>query len=164
MNIRRKAALGAALVVLATIAAEAQQAPRFSEESRSLVGPLPYAAEVQAPALPPEVVDDKRRRRNYPDQPPVIPHSIRDYQIDRNSNKCLTCHSRQFTEQTQAPMISVTHYMDRAGNMLAAVSPRRYFCTACHVTQAATEPLVENRFTDVDELLKQNPPAGQQRR
>src|SRR5689334_20460018 len=149
MNIRRKAALGAALVALATISAEAQQAPRFSEESRRLVGPLPYVAEVQAPALPPEVVDDKRRRRNYPDQPPVIPHSIRDYQIDRNSNKCLTCHSRQFTEQSPAPMISVTHYMDRDGNMLAAVAPRRYFCPPCPVPQANADPPVPDRFVDV---------------
>jgi nitrate reductase cytochrome c-type subunit len=127
--------------------------PRFAAESRRLVGPLPYTEEVPTAPLPPEVVDDRRKKRNYPDQPPVIPHAIRDYQIDRNSNKCLTCHSRQFTEQSQAPMISVTHYMDRDGNVLAAVSPRRYFCTACHVPQAATDPLVPNRFVDVDQML-----------
>jgi nitrate reductase cytochrome c-type subunit len=134
--------------------------PRFADESRRLVGPVPYTEEVPAPPLPPEIVDDKRRKRNYPDQPPVIPHAIRDYQIDRNSNKCLTCHSRQFTEQSQAPMISVTHYMDRDGNMLAAVSPRRYFCTACHVPQTATDPLVPNRFVDVDALLQDASPGS----
>jgi len=137
--------------------------PRFAGESRRLVGPLPFTTEVPAPPLPPDIVDDKRRKRNYPDQPPVIPHSIRDYQIDRNSNKCLTCHSRQFTEQSQAPMISVTHYMDRGGNVLAAVSPRRYFCTQCHVPQTTAEPLVQNRFVDVDEMLGA-PPQGSTRR
>ena len=161
MSIRKRAALAVALLALAGGAVEAQQASRFADEPRGLVGPLPYPEEVQAAPLPPEIVDDKKRKRNYPDQPPLIPHSIRDYQIDRNSNKCLTCHSRQFTEQSQAPMISVTHYMDRAGNMLAAVSPRRYFCTSCHVTQASTEPLVENRFIDVDQMLKRTAPPGE---
>ncbi|PJI52124.1 hypothetical protein CTI14_47775, partial [Methylobacterium radiotolerans] len=31
------------------------------------------------------------------------------------------------TEQTQAVPLSVTHYMDRDSNVLAEVSPRRYF-------------------------------------
>jgi cytochrome c-type protein NapB len=49
-------------------------------------------------------------------------------------------------------MISVTHYMTREGQMLADVSPRRYFCTACHVPQADTTPLVGNSFTDMSKL------------
>ena len=49
-------------------------------------------------------------------------------------------------------MISVTHYMTREGQMLADVSPRRYFCTACHVPQADTAPLVDNTFNDMSEL------------
>ena len=40
----------------------------------------------------------------------------------------------------------------REGQMLADVSPRRYFCTACHVPQADTAPLVGNTFTDMSEL------------
>jgi cytochrome c-type protein NapB len=36
---------------------------------------------------------------------------------------------------------------------LAAVSARRYFCTQCHVPQVEVEPLVENRFEDIDTLL-----------
>ena len=71
-----------------------------------------------------------------PDQPPVIPHSIEGYQLSVNTNRCLSCHKREFTEGSGAPMISVTHYMTRDGQMLADVSPRRYFCTACHVPQA----------------------------
>jgi cytochrome c-type protein NapB len=148
-------ALAAATLLGFALSSEAQAPhPNFENESRRLVGPFPFTAEPQAPPLPPEIIDDRRKKRNYPDQPPVIPHSIRDYQIDRNSNRCLTCHSRQFTEATQAPMISVTHYMDREGNILAGVSPRRYFCTQCHVPQTTTEPLVDNRFTDVDTMLQ----------
>jgi len=51
-------------------------------------------------------------------------------------------------------MISVTHYVDRNGNFLAEMSPRRYFCNQCHVTQVETGPLVENTFEDVDLILR----------
>jgi cytochrome c-type protein NapB len=49
-------------------------------------------------------------------------------------------------------MISVTHFMTREGQMLADVSPRRYFCTMCHVRQADVQPVVGNDFTDMIEL------------
>ena len=99
---------------------------------------------VPADPLPKWIVDDVRQMRAYPDQPPVIPHSIEGYQLSVNTNRCLSCHKREFTEGSGAPMISVTHYMTRDGQMLADVSPRRYFCTACHVPQADVQPLVEN--------------------
>ena len=51
-------------------------------------------------------------------------------------------------------MVSVTHYVDRNGNFLAAMSPRRYFCNQCHVTQVETRPLVDNIFEDVDLILR----------
>ena len=43
--------------------------------------------------------------RNYPEQPPVIPHSIDGYQIDLQSNKCLSCHARARTAELRAPMV-----------------------------------------------------------
>lgn len=96
---------------------------------------------------------DLKRVRNYPEQPPTIPHNIRDYEISLNANKCLSCHNRTRVGESQAPMVSVTHFMDRDGQVLATVSPRRYFCTQCHVTQLDTKPLIENTFKDVEELL-----------
>ena len=66
--------------------------------------------------------------------------------------ECLSCHKREFTESSGAPMISVTHYITRDGQMLADVSPRRYFCTACHVPQAAVTPPVENTFIDMSQM------------
>ena len=108
---------------------------------------------------PPRMADvdnrDIKRARNYPMQPPTIPHRIRDYRVDMNSNKCLSCHSRKQTEASQAPMISVTHYMDREGNFLADVSPRRYFCEQCHVVQTNAPSLVGNDFKDIDQLLRE---------
>src|SRR5690349_24722524 len=128
-------------LIAAGIAASAADAPR-------LRGPLPFTAETAAPPIAADITDDKRRVRNYPDQPPVIPHAIRDYQIDLNGNKCLSCHSCKAVEVSQAPMISVTHFMDRDGEILAAISPRRYFCTQCHVPQTAADPPVPNLFQD----------------
>lgn len=103
---------------------------------------------------------DVRRSRNYAMQPPVVPHKIDGYQLDKNANRCMMCHSRTRTQESQAPMISVTHFMDRDGNFLAELSPRRYFCLQCHVPQADLKPLVENEFVDVDTLLsKPSKPA-----
>ncbi len=117
-------------------------------------GDSPISEETAPPRMPQEENTDIKRGRNYPMQPPTIPHKIDGYQVDLNSNKCLSCHSRRRTEESQAPMVSVTHYMDRDGNFLAEVSPRRYFCNQCHVTQTNARPLVENTFQDIDEILK----------
>lgn len=110
--------------------------------------------EFPAPPLANDENKDLKRERNYPEQPPTIPHSIRGYQVDANGNRCLTCHSRANSPRTQAPMISITHYMDRDGQALAAVAPRRYFCTQCHMPQKEVKPLVENRFENIDQLLQ----------
>lgn len=96
---------------------------------------------------------DLRFNRAYPMQPPPIPHKITGYQIDLKANKCMSCHARTRVEESQAPMISVTHFMDRDGNFLADVSARRYFCTQCHVPQVEREPLIENNFKDVHHLI-----------
>ena len=111
-------------------------------------------AEAEPPRMPNVLNTDLRQKRDYPMQPPLIPHRIRDYRVDINSNKCLSCHSRKLTADSQAPMVSVTHYMDRDGNFLADVSPRRYFCEQCHVAQTDAKVLVDNEFEDIDELLK----------
>ena len=115
----------------------------------------PINNEVEPPRIAEVENKDVKRARNYPMQPPTIPHRIRDYRVDLNSNKCLSCHSRKQTAQSQAPMISVTHYMDREGNFLADVSPRRYFCEQCHVVQTNATELVGNDFKDIDHLLRE---------
>jgi cytochrome c-type protein NapB len=53
-------------------------------------------------------------------------------------------------------MVSVTHYMDRDGNFLADVSPRRYFCNQCHVPQTTAKPLIKNTFEDVSASLRKD--------
>ncbi|MEW6706914.1 MAG: nitrate reductase cytochrome c-type subunit [Pseudomonadota bacterium] len=119
-------------------------------------------AAIEDTTQPPPIVNpdnsDIKRVRNYSMQPPVVPHKIEGYQLDKNANRCMFCHARTKVQESGAPMISVTHYQDRDGNHLAELSPRRYFCLQCHVPQAELQPLVENRFIDVDTLLNA-PPA-----
>jgi cytochrome c-type protein NapB len=146
---RQRTALAVAVFTL--LAGTAALAQMFSSPPQ-LLGPQPAMQAISAPPLPKWVVDDVRQMRAFPDQPPLIPHSIEGYQLSVNTNRCLTCHKREFTMGSGAPMISVTHYMTREGQMLADVSPRRYFCTACHVPQADIRPLVENSFVDMSEL------------
>jgi len=85
-------------------------------------------------------------------QPPLIPHGIRGYEISTNANKCLSCHSFKKARDSGATKISVTHYGTREGQVLSDVSPRRYFCLQCHVTQADTALLIDNEFKRVDSL------------
>lgn len=144
----RRRVLIAALAAGAVLTVSASLAQMGAE----LRGDVPYTGTPPADPLPRWVVDDLRKMRAYPDQPPVIPHSIEGYQLSVNTNRCLSCHKREFTQGSGAPMISVTHYMTRQGQMLADVSPRRYFCTACHVPQADTQPLVGNSFRDMSEM------------
>ena len=147
---RRRLLLLAAAVLAPCLTAGvllAQDAPR-------LRGPEPFTRDAPAPPMQRQVTNDVRVRRNYPDQPPVIPHAIEGYALDLNANKCMSCHARRFTEQSQAPMISVTHYQDREGNTLGGLAPRRYACLTCHVPQTEARPLVENRFTDMDALTE----------
>jgi nitrate reductase (cytochrome), electron transfer subunit len=142
----RKLALLAAVLLAASAT--------FAENQLGGIRPVtPLDEESEAAQIPPVVNSDIKQVRNYPDQPPVIPHKIDNYQIDLNVNKCMSCHSRTAVEASQAPMISVTHFMDREGQTLGAVSARRYFCTQCHVVQHQADPPVVNGFVDVDSVL-----------
>jgi cytochrome c-type protein NapB len=119
-----------------------------------LRGPTPLEEEPKAPRMATVENFDVKRGRAYTSQPPTIPHSIERYEITRNVNFCMYCHSRVRNEEFGAPMVSATHYMDRDHDYLAEISPRRYFCTTCHVVQTDARPPVENRFIDVYELIE----------
>ena len=114
----------------------------------------PLAEDEAPPRMTMQSNTDLRKVRNYPEQPPIIPHETEDYQVDMRLNKCLTCHSRAAVAESQAPMVSITHFMDRDGQFLASISPRRYFCNQCHVSQHEAQPPVANTFVDVDKLLQ----------
>ena len=144
-----RTAIAGALVGGALVFASAIYAQSAPEIVPRLTGEASPMTNDPASPLRKPVTNDKRVTRNYPEQPPVIPHSIDNYQLTLRTNRCLDCHRRQYTEASGAPMISVTHFMDRDGQVLADVTPRRYFCTECHVTQTEARPLVPNTFQDM---------------
>ena len=96
--------------------------------------------------------DNEPIARDYVQQPPLIPHKIKNYRINLKSNKCMSCHSWSNYRKANATKISQTHFESREKNVLANVSARRYFCTQCHVPQVDAKPLVENTFQPVKSI------------
>jgi cytochrome c-type protein NapB len=147
------------ILALATVLALAATS-LFAQTQSVLRGPTPLDTEGPAPRMTPMRNTTEKEIRNYPEQPPLIPHSIEGYQVDLNGNKCLSCHARARSGESRAPMLSITHFMDRDGQFLASVSPRRFFCTQCHVPQHEVRAPVENDFIDIDTLLSRAQPGG----
>lgn len=90
--------------------------------------------------------EEGREVRNYRQQPPLIPHSIEQYQMDLRTNQCLGCHDWTNAGDRGAPTLSMTHYLDRNGTQLDTVAATRWFCNQCHVPQADAPALVGNDF------------------
>jgi len=84
--------------------------------------------------------------RNHAWQPPIIPHNVKGYQITKDVNTCMVCHSSKSAPRTGATPVAKSHYLDRDGRELPTISTRRYFCLQCHVPQFDAEPLVQNTF------------------
>jgi len=88
--------------------------------------------------------------RNYAQQPPLVPHDIEGLTIDQDGNACLSCHNWN-SEMPGATKVAVSHFLNRDNEALAKISPRRYFCTQCHVPQKDAKPLVTNMFKSLAE-------------
>lgn len=84
--------------------------------------------------------------RDFVQQPPLIPHTIEGYLISKEFNKCMDCHSWARSKEANATKISITHFKTREGAEMSSVSPQRYFCNQCHVSQTDSKPLVGNTF------------------
>ncbi len=123
--------------------------PLQAEELKSLRGSRDLQEVSQEPESNKLITDQRPIKRDFVQQPPLIPHSIENYTTTRRYNKCLSCHSWANYKSAGATKISPTHFVDREGNELANLSPIRYFCTQCHVVQTDNDPLVENTFEGV---------------
>ncbi|WP_145912568.1 nitrate reductase cytochrome c-type subunit [Endozoicomonas montiporae] len=107
----------------------------------------------EAPAEPmAKVMEGKRYDLEFVEMPPLVPHQIDRSQTDLNANTCLQCHSSNNASKWGATRVAVSHYKNRDGEQLSAVSPDRYFCLACHVPQHDSKPLKENTFEPVQSL------------
>lgn len=147
MNGKKVTVLALALTIVA------YGSPLFSQqEVKSLRGATPIEATSATPDSKRWEPDSRPLDRDFIQQPPLIPHSTKGYQINLKFNKCLTCHSWANHKESGATKISQTHFTNRDGSELANVSASRYFCTQCHVPQRDVEPLVENEFVPVKVL------------
>ena len=145
---RLRILLGGAIWFAAASAASAAQTPQGMVDA--MRGPVPLDQPTVAPPLQNQENKDVRRTRAFAMQPPTIPHKIDGYQVDKNANRCMSCHARTRIEESKAIPVSATHYMDRDGTIRGDLSPRRYFCTQCHVPQDEVKPLVTNRYEDFE--------------
>lgn len=136
-----KLALAAALAFGTCLAQAADEPVKL----RSLRGGTPVNQD-NIPVASHQERDHPVSDRDFVQQPPLIPHTTAGYQITKNFNKCMDCHAWQKTKASGAVKISVSHFRDRQGQELDSISPRRYFCTQCHVAQTDAKPLVDNTF------------------
>ena len=109
-------------------------------------GPTSLMGGLGALPSPTLSLPDERQARTSYSSPPVIPHSIRGFALDAKSNECLSCHGRTRTVQVPGPPISISHFVERDGQVLASVAPSRYFCTECHLPQLDVKPPVGNTY------------------
>jgi nitrate reductase (cytochrome), electron transfer subunit len=132
-------------------------APAFAQSADKAPDPLAGIKAFGVRGVPidgPEAASDNFRNerdqaplpRDFVQQPPLIPHTTKGYNITKNFNKCMDCHAWNRTKDTGATKVSVTHFRTREGSELSNISPRRYFCTQCHVPQTDAKPLVANKF------------------
>ena len=126
------------LVLLAPLLALAQ-------EVKPIRGPVPIPEANPSEAYRTEP-NDRLVPRGHRWQPPVIPHNVKGYQITKDVNTCLVCHSRAAAPRMGATPVGRSHYAGRDGKELPTVSTRRYFCLQCHVPQADADPLIGNTF------------------
>lgn len=139
--------IGLALAsALATTSASAQSA-----NVKSLRGEIGVEDANNAPLVTKQQKPSNGFGRAYRQQPPLVPHKIEGYQVNKNFNKCLSCHSWPQNVQYNAPKVSETHY-DSRGKDTDDVSPSRWFCTQCHVPQANAPELVPNAFKNAREM------------
>jgi cytochrome c-type protein NapB len=151
------ASLRPALLCLLLASAPAVPAAPFTDAMRGITA---LEDEPRPPPLANQENKDVRRNRAFAMQPPTIPHKIDGYQVDRNANRCVGCHSRTRIEETRAIPIPATHYMDRDGTLRGDISPRRYFCTQCHIPQDEVKPLVDNDYQDFETLSRSAAKGG----
>ena len=137
--------LALAGLVAAAGPAAAQQASALGKVDLKSGDVVPIEATSRADAFR-NARDREPYPRDFMQQPPLIPHGIKGYNITINFNKCMDCHAWQKTKESGATKISVTHFKTRDGVELDSVSPRRYFCTQCHVPQSDAKPLVGNSY------------------
>lgn len=138
-------------LAVASIVFPMQSALSQDAETVSLRGTTEISEDNTAPMVPKQ--DTKGTfERSYRQQPPLIPHKIRGYEIDLKVNQCMGCHDWPNNVDYGAPKISETHYIDRDGVALDHVARTRWNCNQCHVPQVNAKELIDNEFKSALEV------------
>ncbi len=144
MNLTLKVSLAAVVAItLAACASTAMQVSSLRGQNASTVDVAPdvkvYVG--KRPGQTPLIV------RNFDTQPPLIPHTVENYEINATENACWECHNSDDFKGQKMPMVGVSHLL---GPVVADVTPKldmkRWQCDSCHVPQVDAKPLVENAF------------------
>ena len=128
-------------------------APAFAADQAVKLQSLRGATPIDKTPEPDMFKQEKDRPpipRSFEQQPPLIPHTIRGYNITVNFNKCMDCHSWSKAKEMGATKVGESHFKDRDGQALKNISPRRYFCIQCHVPQTDAKPLVDNVYRQAE--------------
>ncbi len=120
-----------------------------AEGVQSLRGGVEIADDSVPPKLDKWRHDDEPIARDYVQQPPLIPHRVDRYVINKKFNKCLTCHSWSNYKASGATKVGQSHFLEHDGSESANVAGRRYFCLQCHVPQMQVDPIVGNDFKPI---------------
>ncbi len=87
--------------------------------------------------------------RPYKGAPPLVPHSVVEFNISRSANDCLDCHleGAEIEEGHFATRVPPSHYLNeyRGKGQEDQVTGIRYNCLQCHLPQAAGEPPVSQK-------------------
>jgi cytochrome c-type protein NapB len=142
-------ALAAAAMISAAATPLTAQAAEQDQEPQSLRGAQPVDETSPTPESRQVMRQNKPIPREFAQQPPLIPHSIDNFRIDREENKCLGCHVGSEEKDSVGTPISETHYTAATGTESAELSAARYFCTQCHVPQTDAPPIISNEFKPV---------------
>jgi len=121
-----------------------------ASDVHSLRGAVALDAPAVATGAKEWAVDGGKIARNYVQQPPLVPHDIEGFSINKDGNDCLNCHNWN-SEMPGATKVAVSHFLTRDNHALVNISPRRYFCTQCHVPQRDAKPLIANMFRSLSE-------------
>lgn len=74
--------------------------------------------------------------------PPMIPHGVADaLPITRDANACVDCHLIDKQEEGDPTPIPVSHRAETKAGESAAVTGKRWVCTACHASLTDAKPL-----------------------
>ena len=111
---KRLAAITAAAWLTAIACAQgAEPGPRVPAKP---AGPLTESIEARSDADTFRVEKDHAAApRDFVQQPPLIPHSTKGYNITKNFNKCMDCHAWSRYEQTGATKVTCFEHLHKRG-------------------------------------------------